>query len=641
MKKFLLFLFLSFYALQANAQINTDSLWQFWKDERQSDSLRLNALQRMAWDGFLFTNPDSAYQLAQLRYDYAASKDMKGSMASALNVQAISFHIRGNLSQALEYYERSQRMFEETGGLAGAASVLNNIGIIYYDRGDLPRALDAYIKTLDFSLKSGDTDVGNILQNIGLIYLDLEEYEKALGYFNQSIEAHQQHGNETSIANVITNRGLVYKRNGEPQKAIQEFEESLLIMNQLNNNSGSASALNNLGSVYLELDEWDLAMEYFKKSLALKNELDDQRGIVSSTANIGLAYRKKGQYQEALQWCSEALELAEQIGALEDELSCNECLYATYKNTGNYSKALQHYERMTVLKDSLFNEESTKKLTQLEMQYEFDKKEAATQAEQEKREAIAAKELEREKLVKNGFVGGFAVVLLFAVVFFVQRNKIGKEKERSEELLLNILPEETAQELKEKGESEARLIDQVTVLFTDFKGFTTLSEKLTPKELVADLHECFSAFDRVCEKYGIEKIKTIGDAYMAAGGLPTPNTTHAQDVIKAALEMTEIVQSGKYKKVAAQLPYFEVRIGIHTGPVVAGIVGVKKFQYDIWGDTVNSASRMESHGEVGKVNISEATYTMVKNESEFQFTSRGKIHAKGKGAMEMFFVSRA
>lgn len=222
----------------------------------------------------------------------------------------------------------------------------------------------------------------------------------------------------------------------------------------------------------------------------------------------------------------------------------------------------------------------------------------------------------------------------------LQKEQVEKEKERSESLLLNILPEEVAEELKLKGTAEAVHIDQVSVLFTDFKGFTAMSEKVTPQELVSDLHNYFSAFDEICEKYNIEKIKTIGDAYMAAGGLPSPNTTHPEDVVEAALEIAEIVKNGKAEKIAAGLPHFEIRIGVHTGPVVAGIVGVKKFQYDIWGDTVNTASRMQSSGEVGKVNISQSTYELLKANSSFKFESRGKIEAKGKGEIEMYFVSK-
>ncbi len=213
-----------------------------------------------------------------------------------------------------------------------------------------------------------------------------------------------------------------------------------------------------------------------------------------------------------------------------------------------------------------------------------------------------------------------------------------KEKNKSDELLLNILPADVAEELKETGAAEAKYMENVTVLFTDFKGFTEYSEKLSAEKLVAEINFCFSAFDLIMQKFGIEKIKTIGDAYMAAGGLPKANTTHAFDVINAAFEIQYFMAKHKAEKLAAGELFFDIRIGIHTGPVVAGIVGVKKYAYDIWGDTVNTASRMESNSEVGKINISKSTYDIV--HEHYNCIHRGKIAAKGKGEIDMYFVER-
>lgn len=182
----------------------------------------------------------------------------------------------------------------------------------------------------------------------------------------------------------------------------------------------------------------------------------------------------------------------------------------------------------------------------------------------------------------------------------MRTEELRAEKRRSDELLLNILPEEVAEELKRKGHADAKHFDNATILFTDFKGFTQLSEQVTPTELVAELNTCFKAFDGIMGKYRIEKIKTIGDAYMAAGGLPDPQHCSPVDVVHAALEMQEFMGRHKTEREADGKPCFEMRVGIHTGPVVAGIVGVKKFAYDIWGDAVNTASRIESSGEVGQ-----------------------------------------
>jgi len=216
-------------------------------------------------------------------------------------------------------------------------------------------------------------------------------------------------------------------------------------------------------------------------------------------------------------------------------------------------------------------------------------------------------------------------------------SELRDEKKKSDDLLLNILPADVAEELKNKGSAEARDYEMVTVMFSDFKDFTRISEQLTSTQLVEEINYCFSAFDNIIHKYGVEKIKTIGDAYMCAGGLPIANKTHAEDTVKAALEIRDFMTNHNKEKLANRELPFEVRIGINTGPVVAGIVGVKKFAYDIWGDTVNLASRMESSGEAGKVNISGSTYELVKD--KFTCTHRGKIETKNKGEVDMYFVS--
>ncbi|MBO6185365.1 MAG: hypothetical protein J6O88_11870 [Chryseobacterium sp.] len=213
--------------------------------------------------------------------------------------------------------------------------------------------------------------------------------------------------------------------------------------------------------------------------------------------------------------------------------------------------------------------------------------------------------------------------------------ELQKEKQKTENLLLNILPHEVAEELKENGSSEAKYYDEVTVLFTDFVNFTQNSEKMGAEKMLVELNECFTAFDMIMEKHGLEKIKTIGDAYLAVCGLPLKNENHAHQTVLVALDIIDFIEERK----KTNPDVLDIRIGINSGSLIAGIVGVKKFAYDIWGDTVNTAARMEQNSEKGKINISESTYQLVKD--DFSFEYRGKIHTKGKGEMDMYFVSKS
>jgi len=249
--------------------------------------------------------------------------------------------------------------------------------------------------------------------------------------------------------------------------------------------------------------------------------------------------------------------------------------------------------------------------------------------------------LEQKKKQQLFYVYSIITVLVISLLVFRsfrQQKKSNvallKEKKRSEELLLNILPQEVASELMEKGFADAKHFHNVTVLFTDFVSFTSIAEKMSPQELVGELHVCFKAFDGILGKYHIEKIKTVGDAYMAVSGLPISNPNHAADVVAAAIEIRDFMVQRKKEMGKAT---FSIRIGINSGEVVAGIVGVRKFSYDIWGDTVNIAARMEQNSEEGKINISESTYQLVKG--TYPCIHRGKVEAKNKGGIDMYYVA--
>ncbi len=241
-----------------------------------------------------------------------------------------------------------------------------------------------------------------------------------------------------------------------------------------------------------------------------------------------------------------------------------------------------------------------------------------------------------------------ALLGLVAIIFFIVRDfdgraeaalqQVEEEQERTQALLLNILPEDVAEELKSTGRAQAHEFEQVTILLCDFQDFTELSADMTPSDLVTELNTCFYAFDAITRQFGLEKIKTIGDAYMAASGLGVDGVSSPVDVIRAALAMHEFLARHGEENRAAGKTAFMMRTGIHTGPVVAGVVGDTKFQYDVWGDTVNTAARMEAAGEAGEINISGTTHSLVQEEESLMFTARGRLTVKGKGELEMFFV---
>ena len=297
-----------------------------------------------------------------------------------------------------------------------------------------------------------------------------------------------------------------------------------------------------------------------------------------------------------------------------------------YRQKRNDDSAYFYQAKHFAITDSINKMNEQDKLVLAEVLYVT----SARQREQEEKMRI-------QDLKISGFAVGFILFLILSGIIFYQYRQTRKEQQRSDELLLNILPESTAEELKEKGKTTALKYSGSTVLFADFVGFTTVAEELEAAELVEEIDRYFSAFDKIMNNHGLEKIKTIGDAYMAVAGLPQGNTATALDAVHAAQDMLKAVI--RLNDETPDMPTLRLRIGLHTGEVVAGVVGTNKFQFDIWGDAVNTAARMEQGSAPNKINISATTYHLIKH--DMKCTHRGKIHAKHKGELDMYFVDLA
>ena len=629
-----------------------------------------------------------------------------------LNRAGTIFMERGDLDRAITLYTEFNELARKLGNTRAEGFGLERLGTANYYLGRAPAAMDFWEQSMAIRMARADSNgIYDLRINMANGMVSMDELEQGLRTFFEVLAWAERNGKREYQSPCITNIAMVYAMQGKLEDAarynrrlLAEFKTELTPVDR-------SIALANLGQVQLDMGRPDTARITFTE---LK-ELAEAEGMITALANaeLGLGnvaqlagdrigarahFERSRRGYAAEEMAIELAILQERIATLDREavdsldraylerffhgadqpalaearalldsaittfldnqdtpnlMNAYSALSEVERAQGDHRSALEHHKLYKAWSDTLFNAERDKKLTETAMTYEFEKKQAAAKAEQEKKD-------QRQRLVRNAIAGGLAFSLLFLGVVWRQRNKINAARKRSDELLLNILPEEVADELKATGAAEAKHFDTATILFTDFKGFTQLSEQVSPAELVAELNTCFKAFDGIMGTYRIEKIKTIGDAYMAAGGLPDPQHGSAADVVRAALEMQAFMAKHKAEREAAGKPYFEMRVGIHSGPVVAGIVGVKKFQYDIWGDTVNTASRMESSGEVGQVNISEATYALVKdvvednvasthrvdpnggvNRGAFTFSPRGKVQAKGKGELEMYFVGRS
>ena len=463
-----------------------------------------------------------------------------------------------------------------------------------------------------------------------------------------------------------------YNDEGFYNKAISSAVDAHDAAKKLNSEVFMAFALNKEAKAYAQKgSSRDLkkAESIFRKSLELLAEFPEKEVKIDNLEQLILLAKKRGDLNEVRQLDHQILVINGKTvsNVLEENVTLNlqvDSMDAQLEDLDSEKAALDlelvlkreriasmtqaqiKAELLIAQQKNLVDSLTFNKLIdsiRLEKQELILQQNAITLKEQEARARLQTAQ-------KNLFIALAAIIGILAYSFFSRyknikhynglleskNETISKEKKRSDELLLNILPATVADELKQKGFARTRYYENATVLFSDFKGFSGIAKRLSPEELVNMLDECFKGYDQIIAKYQLEKIKTIGDSYMCAGGIPEPDDDHAQNVVNAAFEMQQLLDQMKLERKSNGLPFFEARIGIHTGPIIAGIVGTKKFAYDIWGDTVNVASRMENTCEVGQVNVSANTYELIK--AQFDCQHRGKVTAKNMGEIDMYYV---
>lgn len=552
----------------------------------------------------------------------------------------------GNYHEAEINFSKSYHIAGEMNDMAARAAAIHGQGKVNYRYANYEEALNSYLEAAEIQQQLNDsTALAQTWLSLGILQSELKRYPEAQRHYQDALEIARD---STTIAYIYNHIGRAYRKAEAYNKARGAHEHSIELFENLKDTAGIARNYNNLGSIFRREGKFAQALDYFWTSLKMHEARRDQEALADGYNDIAKTYLQMDKLGKALEYGKVGLKIARKAGLRDDERYALENLARIYESRGEYRIALATQKLHDQLKDSLLNANKLEQLAQLHLH--FERKQQLKEIELLKKD----RQLQSERRLLFFVSGGSIILFLFimAGVYYYRytlKNKSNKvlagknaeldaEKKKSEELLLNILPAETARELMSKGFASPRSYPEVSVLFSDFKNFSKLAERLSPEELVHELDECFQAFDTIIEKYGIEKIKTIGDAYMCASGLPQPNEDHAVKMVHAALEMQDFLKKHKAEKEALGQFYFEARIGIHTGPVVAGVVGSKKFAYDIWSDTVNTASRMESCGSVGEVNISENTWNKVKD--HFECSPRGKVKAKGKGEIDMFFVKR-
>jgi len=639
-----------------------------------------NALEERKIGNFENSNKLTETVRIELTLIKSSDKNYIEKLVQLNIIQGLNYNKLGNSELAIERCTEAIAYAEEFGFILQNANANNTLGLILNDICDYKKSLFHFGKAVNLNNEIGNKDgLGASTNNIGLVYLNISDFEKALEFFSKSLMIFEEIGNIRFKANAIMNIGKVYISISDNEKALEYYAKALYIYEEIADKNEIGGALNNIGNVYFQINNLEQALQYYYKALTLNEETGFRLNIAHSNSTIGSVYTKLKNFERALDFQNKALLIYEEIGNKSGIAGSTTNLGIIYKDIKDYKKALENFTKALKIYEEIgdISGEVTTKLNigniyAINESNYYDSKKAKEILFQAKSiaEEIGFKEAIKEiyqylsllsvnmDRYKDAYEFHLIATTLEKEILseeankqalqFDQRRKIEEDEKvrqlklvrfkEQERIFHNILPISIADRLIDGEQTIAESFENVSIFFSDIVGFTTLSSIIEPAELVKGLNTIFTAFDRIGTKYGLEKIKTIGDAYMAVCGVPEVFEDHAQRAINFAIEAIEVLHT---LELGEDFKNLQIRIGLHCGSVVAGIIGEKKFAYDVWGDAVNIASRMESNSEPGRIHISEAFAKSIEQHPEFNLIPRGEITIKGKGLMKTYWLEKA
>ncbi len=554
---------------------------------------------------------DAAEVILQELLDQAIQLDNKSSLVRVYGTLGANALRAQKYSSALDYLLHALDTLEGSTDLVLLAGTYCNIGVVYWEIANYASALEWYAKAHQYAEQAQHTPyLLNIRSNLANVYTNLGLHEKAIQYYTEVGAGFEAIGNRIGVIDNLANLGSSYGRVGQTEKAEQLLMEGIAIAREIVAPRSECALLVNLGNSYWRTKKYKDALECMEKSLALAITLSDQRHIALCNANIASILLDSDAGGESLtraeEYLFKAIEINVESGKKNQLCDCYERLATLYAKLQQWEDAYRYHLLYHTLHREVVSEEASQRATNFEHQR-------------------AVENAERDRQLK-----------------------VARLQEQ-EKLLHRVLPASIAQRIVTGEGIIADYFESVTILFADIKGFTSISADMPAFLVVRFLDSIFASFDAIMKKYGCEKIKTIGDGYMAVSGAPIAREDHAEKMVLAAFDMLQSIQVPD--EVAEYLPENEslgLRIGIHHGPVVAGVVGSDRFVYDIYSDAVNTASRMESHGEVNRIHVSADFARHIQNRlarnpeliPNLRVLKRGDIEIKGKGTMRTFYLEQ-